>query len=186
MAAPVGLVEVCEVRVDRLDPAPGDAQISSGNVVKPTGTETGEVPGPATAAASARRPSYDRAADASVPVSQYSVMLSTILPVSCPRARRRRTRGTSCSSCPVVVEHPGRQPDGESAGRTRSSAAASPLEEVAEAVLLERRDPPTSRCTYLFGFLEQLIADCERRRPAAAGGGRDQKPSTAWRLPSGP
>jgi hypothetical protein len=59
----------------------GDAQISPGNVVKPTGTLTAGGGWPlARAAASARASSqYDRAADAAVPVSQYSVMLSTML-----------------------------------------------------------------------------------------------------------
>jgi hypothetical protein len=50
-------------------------------VVKPTGTLTAGGGWPlARAAASARASSqYDRAADAAVPVSQYSVMLSTML-----------------------------------------------------------------------------------------------------------
>jgi hypothetical protein len=40
VTAPVDLVEVGKAGVDRLDPAARAAQISPGNVVKPTGTES--------------------------------------------------------------------------------------------------------------------------------------------------
>ena len=99
MAALVDLVEVGEVGVDRLDPAPRRAQISPGNVVKPTGTLTGGGGWPlASAAASARASSqYDRAADAAVPVSQYSVMLSTI------RSRVRLPVGFPSTKAPAIL-----------------------------------------------------------------------------------
>src|ERR687897_2775070 len=74
----------------------GAAQSSPGNVVKPTGTETGGGACPlANDAASARASSqYDRAADAAVPVSQYSVMLSRMvsrvrLPTGAPSTNAR-------------------------------------------------------------------------------------------------
>jgi hypothetical protein len=54
----------------------GEWKISPGNLVNPTGTVTCGGALPATSPA-ARPPSqYDRAAEAPVPVSQYSVMLS--------------------------------------------------------------------------------------------------------------
>ena len=92
VAAPVDLVEVGEVGVDLLDPAARRAKTSPGNVVKPTGTETG---GGAWPAASGRGPfvlPVDRAAEAPVPVSQYSVTLSRMwsrvrLPVGLPSTK---------------------------------------------------------------------------------------------------
>ena len=56
----------------------GVRQISPGNVVKPTGRETSGGAWPAASAAAWACPfsQYDRAAEAPVPVSQYSVMLS--------------------------------------------------------------------------------------------------------------
>ena len=49
--------------------------------MKPTGSETAGGAWPAASAAASARPSsqYDRAAEVPVPVSQYSVMLSTML-----------------------------------------------------------------------------------------------------------
>src|SRR5918994_5926438 len=63
----------------------GAAKTSPGNVVKPTGTETGGGAWPDAWAAAPNRPisQYDRAAEAPGPVSQYSVMLSTM----CSRVR---------------------------------------------------------------------------------------------------
>ena len=96
MAALVDLVEVGEAGVDGLSPVRGVAQISPGNVVKPTGTETGGGAWSLASAAASARPSsqYDRAADAAVPVSQYSVMLSTMvsrvrLPTGSPSTKAR-------------------------------------------------------------------------------------------------
>ena len=65
MAAPVDLVEVGEVGVDRPTQLRGEAQISPGNVVKPTGTETGGGGWPLASAAASARPSsqYERAAE---------------------------------------------------------------------------------------------------------------------------
>ena len=76
--AALGLVEVGDVRVPRLDPAARALPDLSGNVVKPTGSETGGGAWPLAAACAAACPfsQYDRAAEAPVPVSQYSVMLS--------------------------------------------------------------------------------------------------------------
>jgi hypothetical protein len=54
----------------------GARKISSGKVVKPTGSETGGGAWPAAAAAARPLSQYDRAAEAPVPVSQYSVTLS--------------------------------------------------------------------------------------------------------------
>ena len=61
----------------------GVRQISPGNVVKPTGIETGVGAWPAARAFSCPSSQYERAAEAPVPVSQYSVMLSTM----CSRVR---------------------------------------------------------------------------------------------------
>ena len=81
MAAPVDLVEVGEVGVDLLDPAARGREDLAGEVVKATGTETGGGAWPAAPAAAWARPDsqYHRAAEAPVPVSQYSVMSSTML-----------------------------------------------------------------------------------------------------------
>ena len=115
MAAPVGLVEVGEAGVDRLDPAPGRRPYLAG--------ERGEADrhldrrrrlAAASAAASASASSqYDRAADAAVPVSQYSVMLSRMLsrvrlPTGLPSTKARDL----VVAVRVVVEQPGRQRDG--------------------------------------------------------------------------
>jgi hypothetical protein len=80
VAAAVDLVEVREAGVDRLDPAARGGPDLAGNVVKPTGTETAGGAWPAARAAARARPvsQYHRAAEAPVPVSQYSVMLSTM------------------------------------------------------------------------------------------------------------
>src|SRR5829696_7283909 len=72
----------------------GAAKISPGNVVKPTGTETSGGAWPAARAWARPSSQYHRAAEAPVPVSQYSVMLSTIrsrvrLPVGCPSRKAR-------------------------------------------------------------------------------------------------
>ncbi len=79
VAAPVDLVEVDEGGVRLLDPAARARKISPGNVVKPTGSLTSARGCPAAWAAACAFSQYDRAAEAPVPVSQYSVMLSTIL-----------------------------------------------------------------------------------------------------------
>src|SRR5260370_31453556 len=76
VAAPVHLVEVGEAGVGLLGPAARVRQISPGNVVKPTGTLTSGRGSPAARAAACVFSQYDRAAEAPVPVSQYSVMLS--------------------------------------------------------------------------------------------------------------
>jgi len=54
----------------------GVRQISPGNVVKPTGIETDLGAWPAARAFSWPSSQYERAAEAPVPVNQYSVMLS--------------------------------------------------------------------------------------------------------------
>jgi hypothetical protein len=79
VAAPVDLVEVDEGWVDRLGPAARGSDDLAGNVVKPTGTETSGGAWPAARAWARPLSQYARAAEAPVPVSQYSVMLSTIL-----------------------------------------------------------------------------------------------------------
>ena len=83
--------------------------------MKPTGTVTGGGGWPlASDAASARASSqYDRAADAAVPVNQYSVMLSTMrsrvrLPVGLPVDEGA---GDLVVAVRVVVEQPGGQGD---------------------------------------------------------------------------
>ena len=74
----------------------GVRQISPGKVVKPVGIETSGGAWPEAAAAAAARPSsqYDRAAEAPVPVNQYSVTLSRLLsrvrlPVGCTSTKAR-------------------------------------------------------------------------------------------------
>ena len=62
--------------------------------MKATGTETGGGAWPAASAAARPNSQYDRAAEAPVPVSQYSVMLSTTLsgvrlPAGSPPRRAR-------------------------------------------------------------------------------------------------
>ena len=64
--------------------------------MKPTGTETGGGAWPDACAAATKRPNsqYHRAAEAPVPVSQYSVMLSTMvsrvrLPTGSPSTNAR-------------------------------------------------------------------------------------------------
>ena len=94
MATAVDLVEVSEAGVDRLNPAARAAQISPGNVVKPTATVTARGVLPATRAAACPASQYHRAAEAPVPVSQYSVMLSTMfsrvrLPAGLPSTNAR-------------------------------------------------------------------------------------------------
>ena len=94
MAALVDLVEVDEVRVVFSTQLRGARKISPGNVVKPTGIETGGGALPAASAWSRPLSQYDRAAEAPVPVSQYSVMLSRIrsrvrLPAGCPSRKAR-------------------------------------------------------------------------------------------------
>jgi hypothetical protein len=82
--------------------------------VKPTGTETGGGGWPlASAAASARASSqYDRAADAAVPVSQYSVMLSRMSGEIAHGLVVDERAGDLVVAVRVVVEHPGGQSDG--------------------------------------------------------------------------
>jgi hypothetical protein len=81
VAAALDLVEVREAGVDHLAQLRGEAQSSPGNVVKPTGTWAGGGAWPAARAAATNRPNfqYQRAAEAPVPVSQYSVMLSSMV-----------------------------------------------------------------------------------------------------------
>src|SRR4029079_6773215 len=72
----------------------GVRQISPGNVVKPTGIETGVGAWPTARAFSCASSQYDRAAAAPVPVNQYSVMLSTMCsrvrpPEGCPSTKAR-------------------------------------------------------------------------------------------------
>ena len=69
----------------------GARKISPGNVVKPAGSLTSGGACPAAAARAWARPAsqYERAAEAPVPVSQYSVMLSRMWsrvrpPEGCP------------------------------------------------------------------------------------------------------
>ena len=95
MAAAVGLVEVGEARGRPARPScAGPRKISPGNEVKPTGTETCGGAWPAAAAAARPFSQYSRAAEAPVPVSQYSVMLSTMwsrvrLPEGCLSRKAR-------------------------------------------------------------------------------------------------
>ena len=94
VAALVDLVEVSEVGVCLLDPAGGARKISPGNVVKPTGSLTSGGAWPAVRAAARPLSQYDRAAEAPVPVSQYSVMLSRMwslvrLPAGCLSRKAR-------------------------------------------------------------------------------------------------
>src|SRR4051795_13325838 len=72
----------------------GAWKISPGNVVNPTGTATSGGGWPAERAWALPCSQYHRAAEAPVPVSQYSVMLSTIrsrvrCPACCPSRRAR-------------------------------------------------------------------------------------------------
>ena len=56
---------------------------------------------------------YARAAEAPVPVSQYSVMLSTIRSrVRCRRLPAEEGAGDLLVAVRVVVEHPGREANG--------------------------------------------------------------------------
>ena len=57
----------------------GARKISPGKVVKPTGSETSGGAWPAASAWARPSSQYHRAAEAPVPVSQYSVRLSTIV-----------------------------------------------------------------------------------------------------------
>ena len=92
----------------------GVRQISPGNEVKPTGIETGGGAWPAARTPSCPSSQYERAADAPVPVSQYSVMLSTM----CSRVRLPegcfvdKGAGDLLVGVGVVIDHPGRQGDG--------------------------------------------------------------------------
>jgi len=68
--------------------------ISPGKVVNPTGSLTSGGACPAARAAACPISQYDRAAEAPVPVSQYSVMLSRMLsrvrpPEGCPPVKAR-------------------------------------------------------------------------------------------------
>jgi len=72
----------------------GAGTTSPGKVVKPTGSLTSGGACPAAWAAACPASQYDRAADVPVPVSQYSVMLSTMLsrvrpPEDCPSTKAR-------------------------------------------------------------------------------------------------
>jgi hypothetical protein len=89
----VGLVEVGEGGVCLLSPAARGPEDLARKLVKPTGTLTGGRGCPA-ARAAARVPSqYERAAEAPVPVSQYSVMLSRMW----SRVRHVDSEGTDLS-----------------------------------------------------------------------------------------
>ena len=76
VSALIHLVEVDDIGVRLLDPAARGPPDLSGNVVKPTGIETGVGACPAARAVSCPSSQYERAAEAPVPVSQYKVMLS--------------------------------------------------------------------------------------------------------------
>ena len=89
VAALISLVVVGEVGVGLSTQLRGAAKISPGNAVKPTGTETAGGVCPAASAAARPFSQYDLAAEAPVPVSQYSVMLST------SRSRVRCPAGSS-------------------------------------------------------------------------------------------
>ena len=94
MAAPVDLVEMVRLGYAFSTQLRGARKISPGNVVKPTGSETSGGAWPAASAAARPFSQYDRAAEAPVPVSQYSVMLSTIRsrvrwPAGCPSRKAR-------------------------------------------------------------------------------------------------
>ena len=119
------------------------------------------------------------AAEAPVPVSQYSVMLSTIRSrVRWPRAARRGTRGRSCSSCRCrgrASRRPGRRVN--PAGRSRSSAAGGLLEEIAVAAGLHGGDRVQRGTFGLGGFrwrradqrrLEQVEVDAKQPRRCLA------------------
>src|SRR5918995_3480461 len=72
----------------------GARKISPGKAVKPTGSETSGGAWPAASAWARPSSQYHRAAEAPVPVSQYSVMLSRIvsrvrLPDGCPSRKAR-------------------------------------------------------------------------------------------------
>ena len=81
MSAAVDLVEVGEPGVNRLNPAARGSPDLAGNVVKPTGTLTDGGASPLAPAAARTCPNsqYHRAAEVPVPVSQYNVMLSTMV-----------------------------------------------------------------------------------------------------------
>jgi hypothetical protein len=97
VATPVHLVEVGELGVDGLDPAARARKTSPGNVVKPTGIETSGGAWPAARAWARPASQYARAAEAPVPVNQYSVMLSTIL------SRVRLPVGWSSRKAPEIL-----------------------------------------------------------------------------------
>ena len=79
MAAPVDLVEVAEVGVDLLDPAARGRDDLAGERGEADRDRDGRGACPAAWAAACPISQYDRAAEAPVPVSQYRVMLSTML-----------------------------------------------------------------------------------------------------------
>ncbi len=94
----------------------GALKISPGNVVKPTGTDTGGGVCPAAAASAWTCPlsQYALAAEAPVPVSQYIVMLSRMLsrvrlPDGFPSTNASRDLHVAVR---IVIQHPGRQRDG--------------------------------------------------------------------------
>jgi hypothetical protein len=95
VAALVDLVEVGERGVGGLSAQlRGAWKISPGKVVKPTGIETGGGALPAARAAACPPSQYDRAEEAPVAVSQYSVTLSMMwsrvrLPTGCPSTKAR-------------------------------------------------------------------------------------------------
>jgi len=83
--------------------------------VKPTGTDTGGGAWPAARAAARNRPNsqYHRAAEAPVPVSQYSVVVDDAVPGEPAHGLALHERaGDLVVAVRVVVEHPGRQTDG--------------------------------------------------------------------------
>ena len=105
---PVDLVEVDEVGVDVPRPAPA-AEASAGKTVKATGSAIGRLTRPPHGARPCGLPVQPRRR-APVSVSQYSVMLSTMsLGSGRPGSSTKRA---DWRSCPVVVEHPGREPGG--------------------------------------------------------------------------
>ena len=101
MAASVDLVKYARPGYMTSTQLRGATRTSPGNVVKPTGTETGAGAIPDAWAAATNRPvsQYHRAAEAPVPVIQYSVMLSRMLsrvrlPAASPSKNARDTLRT--------------------------------------------------------------------------------------------
>ena len=152
VAAPVGLVEVGEAGVDRLDPAARGREDLAGEVREADRNRDRRrrLAGRGRCAWARPLSQYDRAAEAPVPVSQYSVMLSRMLsrvrlPVGLPSTN---ARGDLVVAVRVVVEHPGRQRDGRVQQRVADRLRpCGLLQEVAEAVRQERGERVVRRAS---------------------------------------